>query len=147
MFNVNCMHQGSESNAISILCSLYVCTVHVEELTIKLDLTWYLQYILSNANECVFGCNKVLYIYIYIYYIYNITEVLKYHWKFWGWFLNVFKRSFINAFIWLNKLNKRSVSVGSVSSCHFRLYDDEIRSLCGALLSDSLCKQKSHWIL
>ncbi len=36
VFNVNCMHQGSESNAISILC-MYVCTVHVEELTIKLD--------------------------------------------------------------------------------------------------------------
>ncbi len=34
VFNVNCMHQGSESNAISILC-MYVCTVHVEELTIK----------------------------------------------------------------------------------------------------------------
>ncbi len=33
VFNVNCMHQGSESNAISILCML--CTVHVEELTIK----------------------------------------------------------------------------------------------------------------
>ncbi len=38
VFNVNCMHQGSESNAISILC-MYVCTVHVEELTIKLYLT------------------------------------------------------------------------------------------------------------
>ncbi len=38
VFNVNCMHQGSESNAISILC-MYVL-VHVEELTIKLDLTW-----------------------------------------------------------------------------------------------------------
>ncbi len=35
VFNVNCMHQGSESNAISILCTLYSCTVHVEELTIK----------------------------------------------------------------------------------------------------------------
>ncbi len=32
VFNVNCMHQGSESNAISFQ---YVCTVHVEELTIK----------------------------------------------------------------------------------------------------------------
>ncbi len=31
VFNVNCMHQGSESNAISILC-MYVL---VEELTIK----------------------------------------------------------------------------------------------------------------
>ncbi len=42
VFNVNCMHQGSESNAISILC-MYVCAVHVEELTIKqtwLDKTW-----------------------------------------------------------------------------------------------------------
>ncbi len=29
-----------------------------------------------------------------------------------------------------------------------RLDDDEIRSLCGALaVVDSLCKQKSHWIL
>ncbi len=29
-----------------------------------------------------------------------------------------------------------------------RLDDDHIRSLCGALaVSDSLCKQKSHWII
>ncbi len=34
-----CMHQGSESNAISILC-MYVCTVHVAELTIKQTLTF-----------------------------------------------------------------------------------------------------------
>ncbi len=35
--SVICMHQGSESNAISILC-MYV-TVPMEELTIKLNLT------------------------------------------------------------------------------------------------------------
>ncbi len=34
VFNVNCLHQGSESYAISILC-MYVCAVHVAELTIK----------------------------------------------------------------------------------------------------------------
>ncbi len=48
VFNVNCMHQGSESK--SNFNSLYVCTVHVEELTIKqtwldpncsfIDITW-----------------------------------------------------------------------------------------------------------
>ncbi len=40
VFNVNCMHQGSESNAISILC-MYVLYMW-KELTIKqtwLDLT------------------------------------------------------------------------------------------------------------
>ncbi len=37
MFSVICMHQGSESNAISIL---YVCTVHVAELT-KQTLTFF----------------------------------------------------------------------------------------------------------
>ncbi len=38
LFNVNCMHQGSE------LCnfnSLYVCAIHVAELTIKQTLTIY----------------------------------------------------------------------------------------------------------
>ncbi len=34
VFSVICMHQGSES-----FNSLYVCTVHVAELTIKLTLT------------------------------------------------------------------------------------------------------------
>ncbi len=38
VFSVICMHQGSESNAISILC-MYVCTVHVAELTINQTLT------------------------------------------------------------------------------------------------------------
>ncbi len=38
VFNVNCIHQGSESYAISILC-MYVCAVHVAELTIKQTLT------------------------------------------------------------------------------------------------------------
>ncbi len=37
VFSVICMHQGSESNAISIL---YVCTVHVAELT-KQTLTFF----------------------------------------------------------------------------------------------------------
>ncbi len=38
VFSVICMHQGSESNAISIL---YVCTVHVAELTKKQTLTFF----------------------------------------------------------------------------------------------------------
>ncbi len=43
VFNVICMHQGSESNTISILC-MYVCTVHMAELTIKLTLTFFLYF-------------------------------------------------------------------------------------------------------
>ncbi len=46
VFNVNCMHQGSVCTKGMHFNSLYVCTVHVEELTIKLYLTWHCQQML-----------------------------------------------------------------------------------------------------